>query len=81
MQGREGGKEGKEFTSRNILHLYPPSLPSFLRYPEIKHHAPGVPFILVGTKTDLRKVRCLPSLPPSLPPSFPPFLLSSPSSL
>ncbi|EWM23088.1 rho gtpase [Nannochloropsis gaditana] len=24
-------------------------------YPEIKHHAPGVPFILVGTKTDLRK--------------------------
>jgi GTPase SAR1 family protein len=24
-------------------------------YPEIKHHAPGVPFILVGTKTDHRK--------------------------
>lgn len=24
-------------------------------HPEIKHHAPGVPFILVGLKTDLRK--------------------------
>ena len=23
-------------------------------YPEIKHHAPGVPFILIGTKIDLR---------------------------
>ena len=24
-------------------------------YPEMNHHAPGVPFFLVGTKTDLRK--------------------------
>lgn len=24
-------------------------------YPEIKHHAPGVPFILVGTQADLRE--------------------------
>ena len=23
-------------------------------YPEISHHAPGVPFLLVGTKIDLR---------------------------
>ena len=24
-------------------------------YPEIQHHAPGVPFILVGTKMDLKE--------------------------
>jgi Ras-related C3 botulinum toxin substrate 1 len=24
------------------------------RFPEISHHAPGVPFLLIGTKIDLR---------------------------
>lgn len=39
----------------HTLFLYNPRLLQW--YPEISHHAPNIPLILVGTKLDLREDR------------------------